>query len=99
MADKINILICTAKNTYEYTEYDIGEALKSYINDNLHFDSVVFPITEEFWDEKICTAVDAEVLTVTDKINLLNSICKRNSLKITKVFSRYSVEYIMPKEI
>jgi hypothetical protein len=101
----INIMIRNARNEYLEYSYDVetkeeamAMAIETYIETRLRFNSTIFPVTQEFWTAKIKAAVAAtDVLNLQDKVELLNSICRKYSLKITKIFANYSIEY--PEEL
>ena len=101
----INVMISNAGDEYleyQYAAEDSAEtsddaitfAVEEYIETKLGgFDSALFPIAEDLWTSKITAAVQSSVITIQDKIKLLNSICRRTSFEITKVFVGYDVKY------
>jgi hypothetical protein len=101
----INVMISNANNEYleyqyraesgaETPEAAITFALEEYIKNKLDgFESALFPIAEDLWMTKIKTAVVSNAINIQDKIKLLNSICRKSSFKIDKVFVGYTVKY------
>ena len=97
----INVLIRNLRGEYleyqcdiEDTEQAVAYAIEQYISNKLVFGSNIFPVSEDFWKNKIKPAVEeADVLTIQDKIELLNSICRKTIFKVDKIFAGYTVEY------
>lgn len=75
----------------------IAHGLERYIVDKLGgFGSPVFPVAQTLWLNTIKKAVESITdITIQDKIDLLNSICRNASLKIAtvKVFTDCFIPY------
>jgi acyl-CoA reductase-like NAD-dependent aldehyde dehydrogenase len=73
---------------YEQTKIGdiVSAAIVEYIGTKLGFGSVNFPLTVDFWKDKIKLAAEnTETFTVSDQIALVNALCKNAFGKITKV--------------
>ena len=73
---------------YEQTKISdiVSTALLEYLRVKLKFNSTNFPLTEEFWKDKVKLAAEnTENFTVVDQIELINALCKNVFGKITKV--------------
>ena len=89
---------CTSATVTETVA--IQAALETYIVEKLGgYDSMVFPVSETLWTDKIKPAVGQGLMVIADKINLLNSLCRNPALKITGVFTGYTLAYGEDKAI
>lgn len=86
------MIITNKKNIFEYEKsgtsgiYPIQEALDSYIEEELRFESALFSVTKSTWD-KIKLKFDLTTVDgIKEEINFINSVCKKPNIHGIKHF-------------